>query len=257
VVIQHRIDESVSREQRVSTPMPGVAAGWRDSTQAMQAFMQTGGTTFFGQYPAGRITSMSLRDGPDGKAVWSISATSRPDYGEGSDWSLGLDAATGQVDSSAIRTVRPGTNYLTAREAVAVAQKAALAWRPDARLSAMKSQVNPDEMGYDTARASTWWCEFISQSANKRFDLTVADGVVRDASQLDVVFGDAVTGDWPDSPQALEKFLAAPEYAAFKAAFPQHSFSFVLEGDARAGSIWVVGALVKSAAVAINVTASK
>jgi hypothetical protein len=251
VITAGQFNPGLSKEQPLSGQPGGVPAEWLDSPAALQAFMRAGGADFLNRYPQGRITALALHSSAN--PVWAISATSRPDYRPGRTWLANLDAATGNVDNTAPTTAQPGAVYLSAAEALATAQQAARNWQTDAQLIHLKSQVNPDEDGHDVGKASNWWFEFASPSSQKGFALNVVEGVARNAGEEPTVYGDPVTGDWPDSSAVLQTFGNTPDYAAFKALHPQAGFSFELRGDAQEGFVWIVGAYDKGGAVTVNV----
>jgi hypothetical protein len=256
VVTLAAIDPRETREQTTpGSAQKGLGADWIDSPAGLQSFLKEGGADFFVRYPQGRIDRMILQLAADGSGPqWAIGATSRSDYQEGSRLAAQIDARTGAIDSSPLKTADQAHTYLSAREALVVALPAAQQWQADAELLRAGALVNPDEDGYGTGRAGDWSFEFVSPSSQKGYSLHVFDGVARNGREVDATPGDPVTGAWLDSGEALDRFKATPDYDAFNALYPSGSFRFTLLGDAASGFIWVVGEEVRGASTSTNVS---
>jgi hypothetical protein len=217
--------------------------------------LQHGGADFFGRHPQGRVIALSLQTGFDGKADWSISATSRPDNLPGSVWTASVDGASGKIDNAPVTTALPGKVYLSAYEAFAAALKTAQGWKPDAQPQQIRAQINPDETGHAVGKASNWSFTFVSPSTNRGLTLDVIDGAASNAKEVDVAPGEVIAGSWPDSPEVLARLKTAPDHLAFATLYPQHSLIYVLLGNAQlGGNIWIAGAFGTNASMTTNVT---
>ncbi len=143
------------------------------------------------------------------------------------------------------------TRYYTLRQALGVAQKA-MGAHPDARMSWMFGHVEAGEPGYDQVRCAYWsvyfvWSETVTTTSGVDvtdlvYNLDISDGQVKNADYGHYSPGPAATGDWGDSPAALEVFRGSADYAAFAATYPTHGWSFDLRGDEKLGHLWAVAA---------------
>jgi hypothetical protein len=224
--------------------------GWLDSVEVMPTFLDNGGAGFLERHPHAKI-NLTLRErilSPD--YSWEIEAIDGTWSGPGASYVAEIDPLQNTVDASP-QPANEVTKYYTAREALATAQKAMRKY-PDAKMTEMFGSVQVGEKGYEAARSGYWvfyfhWDE-LAQGAERMdvehrgYSLTLSDGKIKDADFSDYHPDPEVTGEWGDSPAALETFQASTDYQAFAELFADPGWSFVLGGDEKLGSLWKVSA---------------
>lgn len=245
--------------------------GWIDSTDAFDTFLAQGGAGFLERHPGSSIT-LALRNSFTRPGfAWWIDVTDGADEGPGASWSVWVDAATGSVSAKPAEYNEHRT-FLTAREAVEVAQEAMAEVAPDAQVSTLLGMAGWGDPGFDEGRCANWYVDFSWQELAPGADMTrletyaystrVADGKVSEKRSTSLV-EPWIADDWGDSPAALDAFLASDDYAAFAELYPEHGLVYKLEavedsdgaggGDAERGPhLWEVRADVESAEAAMR-----
>jgi len=250
IVADGQVDTDRTGEVDFWTAVPIDTEDWLDSPDAVQAFLNNGGVEFLIRNPDGGISNAEIPRGPvaglelehwggEAHATWAVSAVSNPNApANGNVWWVLVDAQTAEVNATARQTEKFAQKYLTAHEALTVAQKVATKWQADAQLMEMLGWINYDDKMADTGKSGDWLLRFRSDSSDKVFSVSVADGKADTGTELDWPVTDPVTAKWFDSPVALKSFKFSNEYAAFSELFPDHEFTFWLKGDATLGYNW-------------------
>jgi hypothetical protein len=241
-----------------------------DSPDAFGAFLDAGGAGFLNHHPQARV-DLVLRAGlvTHQDFEWQFRLVDGGEFEQGATYSAAVDALQGTIDSAPWPPTKAAKVY-TAREALAISQKAMTQY-PKARPSKIgAAAVQPGEQGYDAARCPSWevtfsWSDVVSktddfmvngvlttrdytETERSDYHVDIENGRVKPAEYTRLHEGTGLTGEWGDSPAALKAFKAMPDYQAFAESFPSHGWGFEVTGtDSTPGYLWDVDAEVKGA----------
>ena len=226
-----------------------VDANWLDSPELLEALRTQLGPKFKPEawYEQTKVYSdMAVSPSSATRtSQWSILVSDRSEerWRESQTWNFEADATTGELLAAPASADEPAEKALTARQALAVAQKEAGKWKKDARLVFATGQSRPADPVHQNGQAGTWVFYFSSPSARQAYQFQVSDGrMVGKQEAEDFADYVAVTGNWPDSPDVLEEYKQRyPAYAAFSEMYPDHTWDLTLEGKSKTYN-WILKA---------------